>query len=100
MTYLHCARCKLAIQSGLNCVTPSTCPRCQSRAGISSPLFASELNGVEMRAQERERRRAPRKARARPVVGYMRERGGDPGPIYAPMAEARAGGRGGLFATD
>lgn len=93
MTYLHCARCKLAIQSGLNCVTPSTCPRCHARAGIASPLFASELNGVEMRARERARRRAPRKPRARPVVGFMRERAGDPGPIYAPGAEANAGER-------
>ena len=98
MTYLHCARCKLAIQSGLNCVTPSTCPRCQARAGIASPLFASELNGVEMRAQERARRRAPRRAKARPVVGYMRERDGDAGPIYTPPGEARADERGGLFA--
>jgi hypothetical protein len=98
MTYLHCARCKLAIQSGLNCVTPSTCPRCQARAGISSPMFASDLNGVEMRAQERERRRAPRTSKARPVVGFMRERDGDAGPIYAPTAEARTEERGGLFA--
>ena len=98
MTYLHCARCKLAIQSGLNSVTPSTCPRCRARAGIASPLFASELNGVEMRAQERARRRAPRRAKAQPVVGYMRERGGDGGPIYAPPAEAHADEHGGLFA--
>ena len=98
MTYLHCARCKLAIQSGLNCVTPSTCPRCQARAGIASPLFASDLNGVEMRAQERERRRAPRKARTRPLFGYMRDRDGDPGPIFAPTGEDHAGTHDGLFA--
>ena len=97
MTYLHCARCKLAIQSGLNCVTPSTCPRCQARAGIAAPLFASDLNGVEMRARERERRRAPRKARARPVFGYTRDRGGDPGPIFAPMPAGDAEMQGGLF---
>jgi len=98
MTYLHCARCKLAIQSGLNCVTPSTCPRCQARAGIASPLFASELNGVEMRAQERAQRRAPRKTRPRQVVGFMRERGGDPGPIFSPAADTHAETQDGLFA--
>ena len=97
MTYLHCARCKLAIQSGLNCVTPSTCPRCQARAGIASPLFASELNGVEMRARERERRRAPRKARTRPVFGYTRERDGAGAPIFAPMPGAHADTHDGLF---
>jgi hypothetical protein len=96
MTYLHCARCKLAIQSGLNCVTPSTCPRCQARAGISSPMFASDLNGVEMRAKERARRRAPRKAGARPVVGYMRDRDGDAAPIFAPRSDDPAGTHDGL----
>ncbi len=85
MTYLHCARCKLAIQSGLNCITPTTCPRCQARAGIAAPLFASELNGVEMRARERERRRAPRQARTRPAFGNTRDRHGDLGPIFRPL---------------
>ena len=97
MTYLHCARCKLAIQSGLNCVAPSTCPRCQARAGIASPMFASDLNGVEMRAKERARPRAPRKARARPVVGYTRDRDGVAGPIFAPMPDDRADTHDGLF---
>lgn len=89
MTYLHCARCRLAIQSGLNCVTPTTCPRCRARAGIAVPLFESELNGVEMRASERERRRAPQRAGTRPVFGFMRDRGADHGPIFAPPADTR-----------
>jgi tRNA G26 N,N-dimethylase Trm1 len=97
MTYLHCARCKLAIQSGLNCVAPSTCPRCQARAGIASPLFASDLNGVEMRAKERARRRTPRKVAARPMVGYMRDRDGDAAPIFAPRPDDHADTPDGLF---
>ena len=97
MTYLHCARCKLAIQSGLNCVAPATCPRCQARAGIASPMFASDLNGVEMRARERQRRRAPRTARTRPAFGFMRERDGDAGPIFAPVPADHADTQDGLF---
>jgi|GEM_PF-3764473 len=101
MTYLHCARCKLAIQSGLNCITPTTCPRCQARAGIAAPLFASELNGVEMRARERERRRAPPQARTRPAFGNTRDRHGDLGPIFRPVANRgsdAADAHGGLIA--
>jgi len=103
MTYLHCARCKLAIQSGLNCVTPTTCPRCVARAGIAAPLFASTLNGVEMRARDRERkrRRGLRDVRIRPAFGNTRERCGDPGPIFAPWAKREAADgdtQGGLFA--
>jgi len=53
MSYLHCARCRLAITRGVNCVSPTNCPRCLARAAVTSPLFGSTLNGVELRDKVR-----------------------------------------------
>ena len=83
MTYLHCARCRLAISGGLNCMSPANCPRCIAREAVVSPLFASELNGVEMRAA-RERRRAPGGGRARTVFGHAVDRTARTSPLFAP----------------
>ncbi len=58
MTYLHCPRCRLAIKSRADYLGPTNCPRCLARAAIASPLFASALNGLELRADDTAARRA------------------------------------------
>lgn len=52
MTYLHCPRCRLAINSRAPYLTMTQCPRCLARAAIRTPLFASALNGHELRARQ------------------------------------------------
>ena len=55
MTYLHCPRCRLAINSRAPYLTMTHCPRCLARAAIRTPLFASALNGHELRARQTRR---------------------------------------------
>jgi hypothetical protein len=49
MTYLHCPRCRLAINCRAPYLTMTHCSRCLARATILKPLFASTLNGHELR---------------------------------------------------
>ena len=50
MIYQHCPRCRLAIRRRASYLVLARCPRCLARAGISSPLFESPLNALELRA--------------------------------------------------
>jgi hypothetical protein len=52
MTYLHCPRCRLAINCRAPYLTLTHCPRCLARTAIPTPLFASTLNGHELRARQ------------------------------------------------
>ncbi len=52
MTYMHCPRCRLAIHCRAPYLTLTHCPRCLARAAIATPLFASALNGHELRARQ------------------------------------------------
>lgn len=50
MSYLHCPRCRLAINSRAHYLTLTNCPRCLARAAIAVPLFSSPLNALELHA--------------------------------------------------
>jgi hypothetical protein len=52
MTYLHCPRCRLAINSRAPYLTLTHCPRCLARTAIPTPLFSSPLNGHELHARQ------------------------------------------------
>ncbi|HWC27716.1 MAG TPA: hypothetical protein VG474_14095 [Solirubrobacteraceae bacterium] len=62
--YLHCPRCRLAVTCRATYLTLTNCPRCLARAALVSPLFASPLNGMELRGAEAPAR-AARTASAR-----------------------------------
>jgi tRNA G26 N,N-dimethylase Trm1 len=51
--YLHCPRCRLAINCRAAYLTLTNCPRCLARAAIASPLFMSGLNASELHATTR-----------------------------------------------
>jgi hypothetical protein len=50
--YLHCPRCRLAIKCRVDNPIPVNCRRCLARAAIAVPVFASQLNGAELRAAD------------------------------------------------
>jgi hypothetical protein len=50
--YLHCPRCRLAIKCQVDNPIPVNCRRCLARAAIAVPVFASQLNGAELRAAD------------------------------------------------
>lgn len=50
--YLHCPRCRLAIKCRVDNPIPANCRRCLARAAIAVPVFASRLNGAELRAAD------------------------------------------------
>lgn len=53
ITYVHCPCCRLAIRGRGHYLTVTNCPRCPARAAITSPLFASPLNAIELHATSR-----------------------------------------------
>lgn len=52
--YLHCPRCRLTIKCRTDYLTLTSCPRCLARAAIVTELFSSPLNGLELRALDRD----------------------------------------------
>jgi tRNA G26 N,N-dimethylase Trm1 len=52
--YWHCRRCRLAIRQWGSGPPPDECPRCRQYSGVYSPLFSSQLNARELRAEQAE----------------------------------------------
>lgn len=53
MTYLHCPRCRFAIRCRAHYLMLTNCPRCLGRSAITSPLFTSSLNAIELSRRRR-----------------------------------------------
>lgn len=70
MTYLHCPRCRLAINCRAHYLMMTNCPRCLARTGIPSALFASPLNAIDLRAKS-----PPLTARGARVAGTAGSQG-------------------------
>jgi hypothetical protein len=66
--YLHCPRCRLAINCRASYLMLTNCPRCLAHAAIASPLFASALNASELHATSDRPAAAWRLTAARPEM--------------------------------